>query len=535
MATILGLLLVVTFIATYLATTLPNQMQVNDLNHDLQVENQLGQLQAQLVAATQAGAIGAQLSQPIALGSAGTPPFAGQDTGWTSALPQGSGLSVSYTALGPEVYAPPIGYAAGGTAASCTLTATSLTCPSGGYSAKVNFAGNSQTFSLSLAGSGFTGANVSTNSSTITVSELSSGGNDLRFIGSHNTITVTGSGSGPANLTILGSNDTVSISGTGSSPIVLYVYGNFDAITWPTDSGSGAVRIVVYGSGDTLAFPSVSSSSKFAVYLNGFSATVPSSSECPYGNVSATDAVTSFTATSSGTLLETLNNSAGYYANRTVSASWTAKYQNVPQTTCPFFQAGLISLGNGLTPGGGFVVHLRNTYAPIAEVAFDQGAVVFAQPGGTPTLYEAPQLHVKLANATVGSTNYENVTQAVLWIPEFVGQIPGEAGTGTSDFSFELLGIQNVVLSPNSGLAASPATPVNFTVTTPYAAGWVQYINSHAWPFTATCVPIAPATSAVCSGPYQSNVGLGRVSFSIPTTNLYSLVVSTAVFAVSVI
>jgi hypothetical protein len=534
-ATILGLLLVVTFVATYLSTTLPNQMSLNDLNHDLQVENQLGQLEAQLVAATQAGATGAQLSQPIALGSAGTPPFAGQDSGWTSALPQGSGIAVNYTVVGPAVYDPPLGYAQGGSPGTCAATATTLTCSTGSYSAHVNFAGNSQSFTLSFAASGFAATNVSTNSSTILASDSSSGGNLLRVIGSHDTVTVTGAGSGSQNITVIGTNDTISISALGSSPIVLYVYGDYDTITWPTDIGSGAVKIVVFGTGDQLAFPSVTSSAKFKVYLNGFSATHPISSLCPYGNVSATDSVTSFTATSSGTLLETLNNSAGYYANQTLSSAWTATFQNVHQTTCPFFQQGKVALTSGGRPGASFAVHLRNTYAPIAEVAFDQGAVVFAQPGGTPTLYEAPQIHIKLANATHGSTNYENVTQAVVWIPEFVGEIPGEAGTGTTDFSFNLLGIQNIVISPNSGLSANPSTPVNFTVTTPYAAAWLQYINTHAWPFTATCAPVNPATAAVCNGPYQSNVGLGKVTFAIPSTNLITLTISTAVFAVSVI
>ena len=38
-ATLLGLLLVVTFIANFLTTVVPNQMQVNDLNHEVTVES----------------------------------------------------------------------------------------------------------------------------------------------------------------------------------------------------------------------------------------------------------------------------------------------------------------------------------------------------------------------------------------------------------------------------------------------------------------------------------------------------------------
>ncbi|MGI0154840.1 MAG: hypothetical protein ACREDE_01715, partial [Thermoplasmata archaeon] len=83
-ATILGLLLVVTFLANYLTATLPGQMSVNDLQHDVQVENQVGRLQALLAASVTSGAVGAQLSAPVTLGGAGQPPFAGADSGWVS-------------------------------------------------------------------------------------------------------------------------------------------------------------------------------------------------------------------------------------------------------------------------------------------------------------------------------------------------------------------------------------------------------------------------------------------------------------------
>jgi hypothetical protein len=45
-ATIFGLLLVVSFIANYLSTVLPGQMEVNELSHIATVENELSRLQA---------------------------------------------------------------------------------------------------------------------------------------------------------------------------------------------------------------------------------------------------------------------------------------------------------------------------------------------------------------------------------------------------------------------------------------------------------------------------------------------------------
>ncbi len=100
-ATILGLLLVVTFIANYISTTLPNQMAVNDLNHEILVENQLGRLQSSLVAASSTGKVGVEVSQPLTLGSAGAPPFANPDGATIFAGSVLANLTVSYSVRGP--------------------------------------------------------------------------------------------------------------------------------------------------------------------------------------------------------------------------------------------------------------------------------------------------------------------------------------------------------------------------------------------------------------------------------------------------
>ena len=99
-ATLLGLLLVVTFIANYLSTQLPDQMQANDLNHEIQVENQVGQYAALLQAVSAAHANGAQITQPISLGSAGVPPFAAPDPAYLSAPANGTWAYINYTLTG---------------------------------------------------------------------------------------------------------------------------------------------------------------------------------------------------------------------------------------------------------------------------------------------------------------------------------------------------------------------------------------------------------------------------------------------------
>ncbi|HTP54457.1 MAG TPA: hypothetical protein VML94_05815 [Thermoplasmata archaeon] len=95
-ATILGLLLVVTFVANYLTTTLPQYMSVNDVNHDLLVQNEVGRFSALLRDVSAAGAIDAALTQPLVLGSEGLAPFATPDPSSVSSTSSGSSESVSF-------------------------------------------------------------------------------------------------------------------------------------------------------------------------------------------------------------------------------------------------------------------------------------------------------------------------------------------------------------------------------------------------------------------------------------------------------
>jgi hypothetical protein len=114
-ATILGLLLVVTFIASYLTTTLPNEMAVNDLAHDTLVQNQVGTIAALLPPFASSGEFDAALYLPVSLGSQSEPPFAGQDssvlgaqiTGFNGTSPHNqysSNLSVSYGLIAGTVH-----------------------------------------------------------------------------------------------------------------------------------------------------------------------------------------------------------------------------------------------------------------------------------------------------------------------------------------------------------------------------------------------------------------------------------------------
>ncbi len=255
----------VTFIANYLTTTLPNQMSVNDLDHVLQVENQLGRLQALLQQVSSVGAIGAQITQPVTLGSQGLPPFADADSGAIGAL-NGSSYSLSYSLEGP-----------GGTVISPTVD----------YSAGIN-------------------------------------------------------------------------------------------------------------------------------------------------------------------------------------------------------------------------VHLYNTYAPAADIAFDSGAIVYAQPGGVPLLVDDPDL-------SVGHTSPTTVQSVSLWLPYFVGAFAGESGIGTSDLSARQISLYSISLTPATKYTIENNTNIVFSVATPFATGWWSYYNSTFPSSWISC------TGHGCYGFYSGLGDFGTVTLTIPT------------------
>jgi hypothetical protein len=293
-ATILGLLLVVTFIANYITTTLPNTMGQNDLQHEVMVENQVAQLGGVLQEAAQQGVVGAQISGPVTLGSAGAPPFAGQDPSTITPLANRSLFTVSFTLTGP-------------------------------------------------------------------------------------------------------------------------------------------------------------SASSFGVS----------------------------------------------YSTRS--------------TSC----------GTSFCAGAGFVVHLRNTYATSGEVAYEQGAVVYAQSGGIPVFISTPSI-----------TNVSGVL--TIFLPQFLNNtVNTEAGVGTADVSLRLLSVVPLTV-PAGGFSLKSGTPVTATITTPYAAAWAAYFLSvPALKSFVSCLPTSCATLA--NTIYIPGGSPGTVTLTVPAAKIsaFHLVVGVYSFALS--
>lgn len=488
-ATILGLLLVVTFIANFLTTTLPNTMGQNDLKHEVLVQNQVAQLSALIQETAQSGAVSAQISQPISLGSAAAPPFAGQDGATVTALPNGTSISVTFTLVGP-VHLPTGGTPNVGSSGGCnpnTSPPTSFDC-TGSHTMNWNFSlGDGQNYSVNGNGGLHATVNFTTSNSTISVGQTGGAGNVVGVFGNGNTITVTGKGGASLVLLLVGNNNTVSMSSKGGATMTILVIGNYDSVS--TDDKGGSTNVAAfYGSHD-----SYSDTLTSTVYFTGYNIESANSALCPYQNLANTDTVSG----SGGTVYYNNTNSSGPGSH---APGWTYIGNNPAPFACPYVVSSAISQ----TPAGtGFVVGLRNTYAPSAEVAYDEGAEVYAQPGGLPVFIVPPRI------------SYGH-GQLQVFVPQFANRVNGEAGVGTADASLRLIAA-NQFIFPGSGFNVGNNTPVTIKVVTPYAAAWYAYFLSN--PSTNPFVTCSGARN-VCTAVYAPGGPLGTVTLVLPMTGV---------------
>jgi len=509
-ATMLGLLLVVTLLANYLATQLPAQMQVNDVNHAIAVADQIARLDSELQGASAVGAVGAVLSEPVSLGTSGVPPFSPSDGSSIGLGPQGSQLATSFHVTGPARYNPPSVGPAGGYATPCaTHTTTTLTCSSSSSHIVWNFSSATPT-SYSVTTSGGTyNVSFSASNSTIGATASSSAPLNMLVIGSNDTITLTISGSSTqVHITLIGNYDTVQFAaGSWSSSLVtIYGVGVHDAVDSTSMSASNSKLVATFfGSNDSVSLGTMSAtSSYFNVYLNGFTPSSPASS-CPVGNLAYnTDSVAVGTHSGSGTYNVTYNDST--VSGGTAPSPWTGTW-GTASTSCPFYTTVALPQVSSGSVGGLFLVALRNTYTQPGVVAFDEGAVVLAQRNGIPLMLVPPEISYVSSDLT-------------LWVPEFVGSSGGgvgtEVGTGTAEVAMRLVSLLNVSL-PASGYNLSGTTSI--AVTTPFAAAWFSALNATASPLTGHVV-CAPKTSVACVGPFSMALPLATVYVNVTASAL---------------
>ena len=502
-ATILGLLLVVTFVANYLTTTLPQYMAINDVNHDLQVENEVGRLAALLEASSAHDALDAQLSQPVELGSQGLPPFAAPDGGIIGPATGGSQEKVGFAVTGP--FDPPttgIGNHGVYTKLLCSATPTGSAKPTGitclaAASVTWNFsAGNGEKYSVSGTGGLTTFLNFSTNLSHISVASIGGATDRLYVEGSNNTVYLNATGGATETVLIVGSYDTLNLGTTGGATFKVTVVGSHDSVV-ATTTGGVTISESAYGVHDSFS-ESESGGGTYRIYYTGFRIAAPQGSRCPVKNLALTDTVAG-TPGGSVNYNDTTYTNSGHTGN---ASGWTYTYANPATTSCPYVLGDVIA-ENSI--GAGAVVQLENRYNPIAQVAYDYGAVVFTQQNGVPGFIDPPPIKLVSGAATI-------------WVPVFTTTLSSEGGIGTAIVEVSLLSTTTEKY-PASGFEIA-SSDVTITLKTPYASAWMAYFaSSSEFAGDASCLP---SGSTVCSptGEFTTTGSLGLITLTLPVTSI---------------
>jgi hypothetical protein len=495
-ATILGLLLVVTFIANYLTTTLPQEMSVNDINHNLLVENEVGHLAALLSKLAASGRSGEQVSQPFVLGSQGLPPFAGPDGGAIGPAASGQSEKVSFALAGPFNPPSPGLPNSGHYSSKCSTSGehkgkvTGISC-TGSTSAVWNFsAGDGLHYNISGNGGLSSTANFTTNRSLISIGSVGGAIDRVYVLGSNDTVYLNATGGATIYVIVVGSYDTLTLAGKGGAGFNILLVGNHDAVSTST-AGGGAVKLVGYGKYDSFT----GSGTGATVYYTGFSILHGSASACPYSNGGLTDTV----AGTAGTVTynDTSYSSSGHTGN---ASGWTYNYDQIGSSACPFVTQAVLA---STSPAAGFSVALRNTYDPPAVAAYDFGAVAFAQYGGLPQLIDPPPISI------AGST-------ATIWMPLFTTEMGIESGTGTATLSVERFAVTTETF-PSGGFTLA-GDRVTVKIASAFAGAWMAYFESN--PTFAGDASCAPVGSAACSttAPFTSNVAIGTITLTLSVT-----------------
>jgi hypothetical protein len=478
-ATILGLLLVVSFIATFEIAPLPQELAQNEVTHTLQVEDQLSRLQATILAAAESPGIHLALSSPVTLGSQGVPPWGSPSPGQVLTETTPVGTTAGYE-VARVLYHPP----SWNNGSSC-LTGGSGKCASNG---------NLDTWNV-------------TNE------------NNTAF-----TITVNGN-SNSVQYNISGNNDTITINWKGGDTgfVAFVVNGSDDSLTYNkggSDTTIPTASFVFYGERDTFSFnPSGSHSAKGGMFVNVvFVSTL--NLLCPFGNLSNSDKIGTLSAGGSNlNMTVTWWNAVGYAtAPHTVTypggsgSNEFITYQNRTGVVACAFEEEFAT--HYITQeGSGILVRLANTYEPSVNVAYDQGAVVESASGGTSVMVNPPQL--TMLEEPKGEV-------ASLTLINLLGTGSSSAGYSTADVTTTILSVDRFTIQNGQG-AEILASPLFLNLTTEFPAAWASFFLGHpvAFPGGIVCTPLAalPSGSTCLHPPFGTperiSVGLSAQGITI--------------------
>jgi hypothetical protein len=441
-ATILGLLLVVSFISTYALGPLPAQEAQNEYQHLLVVEDQLARLEASLQA--QAVSVDPQLLMvsPLTLGSAAVPPFGPPARGDLAFSPNGTSV-VYNNEIGPSIYHAPnwgngtLCFGHGGTGCS----------NSGSYQCNPplsdNYSASNTTFSYSL-----------------------SGHNDCLFLnltGNHDVLNIRMSGASWqfAVVTIYGNNDFVNLRYTSSGTLFnVWLYGAYDTFNYTTTGRNNIVNTYLIGEGNPAAL-------------------------CPYGNVSNTDTV-AYSLGGNGNLANsTWYNLVGYITPyRTVgSGGNTYGFQNVSgQQGCAWYSTVLTSYP--VLTSGGLSITLENSYTAPALLGLEDGGVFLGSSNGQSVMVDPPPMRFYTTSQGAAFS---------ITLFAFSGRAVYEQGYATAGVGTRVLSVVTYNLTIGSIHNQVVSEPY-LNLTTRFPLAWYNYFHSapsrdFLGPVTCTTLP----------------------------------------------
>ena len=477
-ATILGLMLVVVVLANYLATTLPGQVATNELSHEVEVGDQLGQLQAAVgaLASQSAGSSSPLIPFPVTLGSDSVPPFAGSSPGLLSvqpAYPNASQLNLNFQHLGPA----PIDWRYGNGNACYYLP----------QSCAGNVAPADGVFVINVSNQY---GKVWPNPLTLDVKSGGSCGQP------------TNSCSVFYNITLSHYNITLDLLGEAAQNLTVVLLGNWDNLTFHFDMSKPiyhGFRFFIFGLHDSYlghlhyAPGHGVNPSTVPLFVNTTFADIVGN-RCPGGSGSSTDTGQASFSPQSGTYIVqnfTWWNNAGYTSplhrvQVRPPYQWFFDYQNMTGALgCPFILT--TPMHPQFAGPGTLLLQLENRQLPGVTYAVEDGAVVERQQGGISEMLLPPLF--KFGPLAGGDLS------ASLVMPVFVGPAQAVSGVGAAAIQIRVLGVQSFQVV--NGTQGNTIQSVSLTVWTAFPSAWLSYFgsaSSQVFPHGATCVgtPTAP-------------------------------------------
>ncbi len=449
-------------------------MALNDANHALTVENQLGHLAAVLDTLSGPRSSRVPVIQPISLGSDALPPFAGPDGSRITGVP-GQTTSAMSVGLYSISFNPPNGVvpffyqnqSCKPNAPFYNLWACTGANANVSWYYKSCLGLPSCVFIFNATGGATFTLNYVLNNTSINVTAAGNGGGvqSIGIYGSHDNATLSVGGGTVENISIIGNYDNVTLFGTGNQNYNVLIVGNGDTFTANLKQGSSnTVRVNGWGTNLT-TIPGAGGN--FNVYYTGFDLRT-SNGLCPMDDLAKTydKVVQPLGTNNNGKGVVTFNDTSG--GNSTViNGFWTEYFTNPISFPCIFYATFHATAVSGLLPAS-IVVDLQNRYAPYTEVALDQGAVVYAQAGAVPVLIDPPPVQ------------YNPISRfATVWAPAFLTPVTTQQGTGTSVVTLNQFVSQNYSF-PSGGWLVNPTKPLRLSYQTPYYAAWMNYFCGNA-------------------------------------------------------